>query len=150
MLKEKPSFFGKFSSDQNSQPPAQPQSQFSAPSQQPVSMPVYTDDETTQMPVSQMATPAPQSTWEPESEVADAEGQLTIDVYQTENDIVIHFDCASAKSRYNQDQEDSSSWLLITCYCFFFKKGSCDLFFLFILCDFSPSHSSLYLSYSLA
>jgi len=92
MLKEKPSFFGKFSTDQDAKT-----SQFSQSPQQPVSMPVYTDDEQVQMPVSQMAQPAPQGAWEPDAEVADAEGQLTIDVYQTENDIVIKSTIAGVK-----------------------------------------------------
>jgi len=93
MLKEKRSFLDKFTG------PEDPQEDLNAPSQS-MSMPVYSDDETTQMPVSQIAQPAAQPTWEPDSEVSDAEGQLTIDVYQTENDIVIKSTIAGVKPEH--------------------------------------------------
>ncbi len=93
MLKEKRSFLDKFTGSEEEQGGYNPQSQG-------MSMPVYSEDETTQMPVSQMAQPAPQTEWEPESEISDAEGQLTIDVYQTENDIVIKSTIAGVKPEH--------------------------------------------------
>ncbi len=68
--------------------------------QQSVTAPVFSDDEPTSMHVSQMAEPATQTAWEPEAETADADGQLTIDVYQTDNDIVIKSTIAGVKPEH--------------------------------------------------
>lgn len=61
------------------------------------SAPIYAEDYETEHPVAR--TPvmeAPEETW-PTSSSADAEGQLTIDVYQTENEIVIKSTIAGVK-----------------------------------------------------
>jgi HSP20 family protein len=65
------------------------------------SMPVYAEEEETEM-VMRNSPPrmaqAPQESWSGnQAEEADADGQLTIDVYQTENDIVIKSTIAGVK-----------------------------------------------------
>lgn len=107
MLKEKRSFLGKFT---HTDEPEQPKMQQQIQNQ---SMPVYSDDEEMQVSFDQnrQAAPAPlqqqaapmtqpnqQQTWqEEEEESGDIEGQLTIDVYQTESDIVIKSTIAGVK-----------------------------------------------------
>ncbi len=63
------------------------------------SFPVFAEEETeTVMRTSHSLTPAPmqEETWNP-SVASDTEGQLTIDVYQTDNDIVIKSTIAGVK-----------------------------------------------------
>jgi HSP20 family protein len=99
MKKEKRSFLNRFSGSQETE--QQPMMQEEA---QPMSMPVYAEEEETQMHVDQY--PAEnndqmmQGDWgAPEEEMPndDAEGQLTIDVYQTETEIVIKSTIAGVK-----------------------------------------------------
>lgn len=95
MLKEKRSFLDKFTNAREEEPVIS----------QGRSMPIYSDDEETQMTVDhssgmmQDQHQMPQQTWQDEPEVADndIEGQLTIDVYQTETDIVIKSTIAGVK-----------------------------------------------------
>ena len=65
------------------------------------SMPIYSDEEETEMIMrAEPGTSAfsrPEESWQNQSESSDAEGQLTIDVYQTENDIVIKSTIAGVK-----------------------------------------------------
>ncbi len=62
------------------------------------SMPIYTEEEETSMQNMAVSHDAPAQEWST-TEVAqnDAEGQLTIDVYQTDNDIVIKSTIAGVK-----------------------------------------------------
>ncbi len=98
MKKEKKSFLNRFSSSQ------EPEQQMMQEAQ-PMSMPVYAEEEETQMNVDQYPADndhmAQQNDWNvPEEELAegeDAEGQLTIDVYQTETEIVIKSTIAGVK-----------------------------------------------------
>lgn len=58
-----------------------------------ISMPVFSEEEETEMPMRSNSTPMEQEgSWG-----SDAEGQLTIDVYQTENEIVIKSTIAGVK-----------------------------------------------------
>lgn len=61
------------------------------------SMPVYTEEEETAMPMTQQEDTATQEWSTAEVTQNDAEGQLTIDVYQTEGDIVIKSTIAGVK-----------------------------------------------------
>ena len=94
MLKEKRSFLDKFTNARDEEQAIT----------QPRSMPVYSEDEETQMTVDhseevmqEQQNVMPQQTWQEEPESDDIEGQLTIDVYQTENDIVIKSTIAGVK-----------------------------------------------------
>lgn len=60
------------------------------------SMPIYTEEEETEM-VMHTAMPSSSSSYQDEHFSSDAEGQLTIDVYQTDNDIVIKSTIAGVK-----------------------------------------------------
>ena len=91
-MKEKRSFLNRFS---GSHEPEQ-----HTLSDQPISMPVYAEEEETHMHVDQYTDNQPlhNSDWgheEPQSD--DAEGQLTIDVYQTDTEIVIKSTIAGVK-----------------------------------------------------
>jgi HSP20 family protein len=105
MKKEKKSFLNRFSGGgQEEQQPIQEE-------QQPMSMPVYAEEEETRMQVDQYVGEeqpmAPQQDdWnqpmnvgveEESQENDDSEGQLTIDVYQTETEIVIKSTIAGVK-----------------------------------------------------
>lgn len=58
-----------------------------------ISMPVFSEDEETEMPMRSNSAPMErEGSWG-----SDAEGQLTIDVYQTENEIVIKSTIAGVK-----------------------------------------------------
>jgi len=97
MKKEKKSFLNRFSGGQN-ETEQQPMTQ----EQQPMSMPVYSDEEETQMQVEQYQDEQPatqqEDSWEQEEmQTDDSEGQLTIDVYQTETEIVIKSTIAGVK-----------------------------------------------------
>ncbi len=56
------------------------------------SMPVYSDDEEAEMTMNKSTDSSTEENWP-----SDAEGQLTIDVYQTENDVVIKSTIAGVK-----------------------------------------------------
>lgn len=89
-MKEKRSFLNRFS---GSHEPEQ-----HVLSDQPISMPVYAEEEETRMHVDQYDSQPLHNDWsneEPQSD--DAEGQLTIDVYQTETEIVIKSTIAGVK-----------------------------------------------------
>lgn len=96
MKKEKKSFLNRFSGSQETE--QQPMQEA-----QPMSMPVYAEEEETQMNVEQYPNnndQAMQGDWnmqEEEMPADDAEGQLTIDVYQTETEIVIKSTIAGVK-----------------------------------------------------
>jgi len=60
------------------------------------SMPIYTEEEETEM-VMHTAMPSSNASYQDEHFSSDAEGQLTIDVYQTDNDIVIKSTIAGVK-----------------------------------------------------
>jgi HSP20 family protein len=106
MKKEKKSFLNRFAGGGNEEETQMVQEQ------QPVSMPVYSEEEETQMHVEQQQFVQDDSQmlqhedWnqqatnvmEEEPQVADdSEGQLTIDVYQTETEIVIKSTIAGVK-----------------------------------------------------
>lgn len=95
MKKEKKSFLNRFSGSQETE-----QEMMQEPSQ-PVSMPVYAEEEETQMHVDQYQgdqSMMQQDNWgQEEMHDDDAEGQLTIDVYQTESEIVIKSTIAGVK-----------------------------------------------------
>ncbi|PID52739.1 MAG: hypothetical protein CR972_00495 [Candidatus Moraniibacteriota bacterium] len=99
MKKEKKSFLNRFSSSQETEQQMMPEAQ-------PMSMPVYAEDEEAQMNVDQYQDNEQmmqQNDWnmqEGSEEIPaddDAEGQLTIDVYQTETEIVIKSTIAGVK-----------------------------------------------------
>jgi len=98
MKKEKRSFLNRFSGGQ-SEAEQQPMAQ----EQQPMSMPVYAEEEETQMQVEQYQQDEQpmlqqEDNWEQEEmQTDDSEGQLTIDVYQTETEIVIKSTIAGVK-----------------------------------------------------
>src|SRR5688572_10855317 len=98
MTKEKKSFFERLTGAQT----------LPEEGAQPNSLPVYTDEVETAVPMHETpsfyeptapawSTPATPSFAESQSNDDDAEGQLTIDVYQTENDIVIKSTIAGVK-----------------------------------------------------
>ncbi len=92
MQKEKRSFLNRFSGSHETD-------QQIVNDQQPISMPVYAEEEETQMQVGLYNTdqqPA-HDNWGQEEQSEDAEGQLTIDVYQTETEIVIKSTIAGVK-----------------------------------------------------
>ena len=100
MKKEKRSFLNRFSGSQETE------QQMMQEEAQPVSMPVYAEEEETQMQVAQFQAPDNQmmpDDWsagageEEEIQNDDAEGQLTIDVYQTDTEIVIKSTIAGVK-----------------------------------------------------
>ncbi|XLQ19972.1 MAG: Hsp20/alpha crystallin family protein [Candidatus Moraniibacteriota bacterium] len=99
MKKEKKSFLNRFSGGNNET--EQPMMQ----EQQPMSMPVYAEEEETQMQVEQYPQEeqpmmqSGQDDWAQEemTETDDSEGQLTIDVYQTDTEIVIKSTIAGVK-----------------------------------------------------
>lgn len=95
MKKEKRSFLNRFSGSQETEQKMM---------QEPMSMPVYAEEEgETQMHVDQYTSDnhmMPEDNWGDhgeEMENDDAEGQLTIDVYQTETEIVIKSTIAGVK-----------------------------------------------------
>ena len=96
MKKEKKSFLNRFSGSQETEQPMMQEAQ-------PMSMPVYAEEEETQMNVEQYPDnneQGMQTDWnmqEEEVPADDAEGQLTIDVYQTETEIVIKSTIAGVK-----------------------------------------------------
>lgn len=99
MKKEKKSFLKRFSGgrDETEQQPM-------AQEQQLMSMPVYTEDEETEMQVEQyhqddQSMRVQEENWGQEDVQTDddSEGQLTIDVYQTETEIVIKSTIAGVK-----------------------------------------------------
>jgi len=98
MKKEKKSFLNRFSGGGN-ETEQQPMMQ----EQQPISMPVYAEEEETQMQVDQyqqdeQPLAQQEDSWDQEDMPADdSEGQLTIDVYQTETEIVIKSTIAGVK-----------------------------------------------------
>ncbi|GBE16491.1 spore protein SP21 [bacterium BMS3Abin15] len=79
MAKEKKSFFEKLTGAKKIEDEGE-------------SMPVYSDDEEAEMTMNTSTTPSTEENWP-----SDAEGQLTIDVYQTENDVVIKSTIAGVK-----------------------------------------------------
>ncbi|MEN8252001.1 MAG: Hsp20/alpha crystallin family protein [Patescibacteria group bacterium] len=100
MKKEKKSFLNRFSGGSSESEPQMIQEQ------QPVSMPVYAEEEETQMqvehypqqqPEEQPMMPQDDSWNQEEMQPDDSEGQLTIDVYQTETEIVIKSTIAGVK-----------------------------------------------------
>jgi len=96
MKKEKRSFLNRFSGGSQDTEPQMMQEQ------QPVSMPVYAEENETQMQVEQYDTPdnmQMQENWDTNDNIQedDSEGQLTIDVYQTDSDIVIKSTIAGVK-----------------------------------------------------
>jgi len=97
MKKEKKSFLNRFSGGQN-ETEQQPVTQ-----EQPMSMPVYAEEEETQMQVEQyhqddQPIMGQEDDWSQEEvQGDDSEGQLTIDVYQTEAEIVIKSTIAGVK-----------------------------------------------------
>lgn len=94
MKKEKKSFLNRFSGADD------PAEQQMMQETQPMSMPVYAEEEETQMHVDQYQETQPMQNddWsQEEMQEDDAEGQLTIDVYQTETEIVIKSTIAGVK-----------------------------------------------------
>ncbi len=89
MTKEKRSFFEKLTGASHTLDNTDTQT----------SMPVYSEEEETAMPMQQQSQQAQSPQDWSTSEIAqnDAEGQLTIDVYQTDNDIVIKSTIAGVK-----------------------------------------------------
>lgn len=96
MKKEKKSFLNRFSGSQETEQQMMQEAQ-------PMSMPVYAEEEETQMNVDQYPDndQMMQGDWNMQEEEMpaddDAEGQLTIDVYQTETEIVIKSTIAGVK-----------------------------------------------------
>lgn len=95
MKKEKKSFLNRFSGSQETEQQMMPEAQR-------MSMPVYAEEEETQMHVDQYPTdnqmmPEEWNDQGEEMQNDDAEGQLTIDVYQTETEIVIKSTIAGVK-----------------------------------------------------
>ncbi len=97
MKKEKKSFLNRFSGSQETEQQMMSEAQ-------PMSMPVYAEEDETHMNVDQYSDnehAAVQGDWNmPEDDMPagdDAEGQLTIDVYQTETEIVIKSTIAGVK-----------------------------------------------------
>jgi len=130
MKKEKKSFLNRFSGGTN-----EPEQQIE---QQPMSMPVYAPEEESQMHVEQYNTEETEGTqdnWEQQAEMPadESEGQLTIDVYQTETEIVIKSTIAGVKpedldvsisndmltikgDRKNEESVDDNSYYYRECY----------------------------------
>ncbi len=103
MRKEKRSFLDKFTGA----------GETIAPQEERQSMPIYNDDAEMEMPISQntQAPPTEETTWNEES-ATDEEGQLTIDVYQTDNDIIIKSTIAGVKPE-NLDVSISNDMITI-------------------------------------
>lgn len=131
MKKEKKSFLNRFSGGSN-----EPEQQM-VQEQQPVSMPVYAEEEESQMHVEQYQPEEQepvQDNWNQEElPNDDSEGQLTIDVYQTETEIVIKSTIAGVKpedldvsisndmltikgDRKNEEMVDDNSYYYRECY----------------------------------
>lgn len=130
MKKEKKSFLNRFSNSQETEQQM---------IQEPMSMPVYAEEDETQMHVDQYQDTNQQmhSDWSqsPEEDMQndDAEGQLTIDVYQTDTEIVIKSTIAGVKpedldvsisndmitikgDRKNEEIVDDNSYYYRECY----------------------------------
>lgn len=92
-MKEKRSFLNRFSGSQETE-----QRAIQNP-QQSISMPVYADEEETHMQIDNYhGDPSLHNEWSQEEMPSDdAEGQLTIDVYQTDTEIVIKSTIAGVK-----------------------------------------------------
>lgn len=101
MAKEKHSFLDKFTGAGSSLS-KQPQSQ---------QMEIYDEDVETEISVPQQQEQQREEMWEEESEV-DEEGQLTIDVYQTDTDIIIKSTIAGVKPE-NLDVSISNDMITI-------------------------------------
>ncbi len=130
MKKEKKSFLNRFSGGSSETEPQMVQEE------QPMSMPVYAEEEETPMQVEQYQEEEPQTQegWANEEvETDDSEGQLTIDVYQTETEIVIKSTIAGVKpedldvsisndmltikgDRKNEEMVDNNSYYYRECY----------------------------------
>ncbi len=132
MKKEKKSFLNRFSGNT---PEAEPQMM---QEEEPISMPVYAEEEETQMQVEQYQQeeqPVMQDeNWGQEDmQSDDSEGQLTIDVYQTDTEIVIKSTIAGVKpedldvsisndmltikgERKNEEVVDDNSYYYRECY----------------------------------
>lgn len=91
-MKEKRSFLNRFSGSHETE-------QHIMTDQQPISMPVYADEEETHMQIDNYHNEQPlHNDWSQEDAPSDdAEGQLTIDVYQTDTEIVIKSTIAGVK-----------------------------------------------------
>jgi HSP20 family protein len=93
MRKEKKSFLNRFSGSQETE-------QHTMNDPQTISMPVFADEEETHMQVDNFDnSPDMQEDWSNnvDEQTDDAEGQLTIDVYQTDTEIVIKSTIAGVK-----------------------------------------------------
>ena len=101
MAKEKHSFLDKFTGSGSSLPEQE----------QPRQMEIYDEDVETEVQIPQQQEQQREDMWEEES-AADEEGQLTIDVYQTDTDIVIKSTIAGVKPE-NLDVSISNDMITI-------------------------------------
>ncbi len=103
MAKEKHSFLDKFTGSGSSL----------SEQEQPQSMEIYNDDAETEMQIPQQQHGQRRGeVWEEEATNDDEEGQLTIDVYQTDNDIIIKSTIAGVKPE-NLDVSISNDMITI-------------------------------------
>ncbi len=102
MAKEKHSFLDKFTGSGSSLPERG----------QPRQMEIYDEDVETEVQIPQRQEQQREEMWEEEASAVDEEGQLTIDVYQTDTDIVIKSTIAGVKPE-NLDVSISNDMITI-------------------------------------